>query len=69
MNLKNNKMKLKEVTPITEETLSVEEVVYIILFQETLILDIDELQKHGINVSDIHKLKNAGICTIKVIIN
>ncbi|KAI9138068.1 RecA-like protein DMC1 [Paraphysoderma sedebokerense] len=28
-------------------------------------LDIDELQKQGINASDIQKLKGAGICTVK----
>ncbi|KXN66360.1 hypothetical protein CONCODRAFT_43819, partial [Conidiobolus coronatus NRRL 28638] len=31
------------------------------------ILDVDELQSHGINVSDINKLKSNGICTIKAI--
>jgi meiotic recombination protein DMC1 len=28
-------------------------------------VSIDELQDHGINVADITKLKNAGICTVK----
>uniref|UniRef100_A0A8C0JMV0 Meiotic recombination protein n=1 Tax=Canis lupus dingo TaxID=286419 RepID=A0A8C0JMV0_CANLU len=33
--------------------------------QESLFQDIDLLQKHGINVADIKKLKSVGICTIK----
>ncbi|KAI4545885.1 hypothetical protein MG293_002440 [Ovis ammon polii] len=32
---------------------------------ESLFQDIDLLQKHGINVADIKKLKSVGICTIK----
>ncbi|XP_060076838.1 meiotic recombination protein DMC1/LIM15 homolog [Ylistrum balloti] len=32
---------------------------------ESLFQDIDMLQNHGINVADIKKLKQAGICTIK----
>lgn len=28
--------------------------------------DIDELQKHGIGMADISKLKAAGICTVRV---
>jgi hypothetical protein len=35
---------------------------YTLLF---VIVEIDELQNHGINVADITKLKQAGICTIK----
>uniref|UniRef100_A0A452QSP5 Meiotic recombination protein n=1 Tax=Ursus americanus TaxID=9643 RepID=A0A452QSP5_URSAM len=35
------------------------------LLQESLFQDIDLLQKHGINVADIKKLKSVGICTIK----
>jgi meiotic recombination protein DMC1 len=30
-----------------------------------LIVDIDSLQNHGINVADLKKLKSAGICTIR----
>ncbi|XP_012493434.1 PREDICTED: meiotic recombination protein DMC1/LIM15 homolog [Propithecus coquereli] len=33
--------------------------------EESLFQDIDLLQKHGINVADIKKLKSVGICTIK----
>lgn len=33
--------------------------------EENLFQDVDILQKHGINVADIKKLKSAGICTIK----
>ncbi|KAL5018656.1 hypothetical protein ScPMuIL_004378 [Solemya velum] len=33
--------------------------------EESLFQDIDLLQNHGINVADIKKLKQAGICTIK----
>ncbi|XP_063382041.1 meiotic recombination protein DMC1/LIM15 homolog [Cydia fagiglandana] len=33
--------------------------------EETFFQDVDILQKHGINVADIKKLKTAGICTIK----
>ncbi|XP_026650378.1 meiotic recombination protein DMC1/LIM15 homolog isoform X3 [Zonotrichia albicollis] len=33
--------------------------------EESFFQDIDLLQKHGINVADIKKLKAAGICTIK----
>uniref|UniRef100_A0A2K5MPW1 DNA meiotic recombinase 1 n=1 Tax=Cercocebus atys TaxID=9531 RepID=A0A2K5MPW1_CERAT len=33
--------------------------------EEYLFQDIDLLQKHGINVADIKKLKSVGICTIK----
>ncbi|XP_046549994.1 meiotic recombination protein DMC1/LIM15 homolog [Haliotis rubra] len=33
--------------------------------EESIFLDIDQLQNHGINVADIKKLKQAGICTIK----
>ena len=32
---------------------------------ESFFQDIDELQNHGINVADIKKLKQAGICTVK----
>lgn len=32
---------------------------------ESFFVDVDILQKHGINVADIKKLKGAGICTIK----
>ncbi|XP_065437084.1 meiotic recombination protein DMC1/LIM15 homolog isoform X1 [Chrysemys picta bellii] len=34
-------------------------------FPESLFQDIDLLQKHGINVADIKKLKSVGICTVK----
>jgi meiotic recombination protein DMC1 len=30
------------------------------------IVSVDELQNHGINVSDILKLKSSGICSISV---
>jgi hypothetical protein len=30
------------------------------------LIDVDELQNHGINAADITKLKLAGVCTIKV---
>ena len=30
-----------------------------------VIQDIDALQQHGINASDINKIKGAGICTIR----
>lgn len=33
--------------------------------EESLFQDIDLLQNHGINVADIKKLKQSGICTIK----
>ncbi|KAK7507228.1 hypothetical protein BaRGS_00001163 [Batillaria attramentaria] len=33
--------------------------------EESFFQDIDQLQNHGINVADIKKLKQAGICTIK----
>lgn len=33
--------------------------------EESLFQDIDLLQNHGINITDIKKLKQAGICTIK----
>ncbi|XP_069359077.1 meiotic recombination protein DMC1/LIM15 homolog isoform X2 [Maniola hyperantus] len=33
--------------------------------EESFFQDVDILQKHGINVADIKKLKGAGICTIK----
>ncbi|XP_063623812.1 meiotic recombination protein DMC1/LIM15 homolog [Cydia splendana] len=33
--------------------------------EDTFFQDVDILQKHGINVADIKKLKTAGICTIK----
>uniref|UniRef100_A0A3P8RWF0 Meiotic recombination protein n=1 Tax=Amphiprion percula TaxID=161767 RepID=A0A3P8RWF0_AMPPE len=33
--------------------------------QESFFQDIDLLQKHGINVADIKKLKSVGICTVK----
>ncbi|KAL2775593.1 meiotic recombination protein DMC1/LIM15-like protein isoform 1 [Daubentonia madagascariensis] len=33
--------------------------------EESLFQDIDLLQKHGINVADIKKLKSVGICTVK----
>uniref|UniRef100_A0A8C6GB39 DNA meiotic recombinase 1 n=1 Tax=Mus spicilegus TaxID=10103 RepID=A0A8C6GB39_MUSSI len=33
--------------------------------EESLFQDIDLLQKHGINMADIKKLKSVGICTIK----
>lgn len=29
------------------------------------LIDVDELQNHGINAADITKLKQAGVCTIK----
>lgn len=32
----------------------------------TRLKEIDELQNHGINASDITKLKQAGICTVRV---
>lgn len=32
---------------------------------ESFFQDVDILQKHGINVADIKKLKASGICTIK----
>jgi endonuclease III-like uncharacterized protein len=28
--------------------------------------EVDELQMHGIGVADIHKLKSAGVCTVRV---
>jgi hypothetical protein len=28
--------------------------------------EVDELQMHGIGVADIHKLKAAGVCTVRV---
>ncbi|KAI9293002.1 hypothetical protein K502DRAFT_294484, partial [Neoconidiobolus thromboides FSU 785] len=31
------------------------------------LIEIDELQSHGINSSDISKLKSNGICTIKAV--
>ncbi|KAL1767267.1 meiotic recombination protein DMC1/LIM15-like isoform X1 [Sigmodon hispidus] len=34
-------------------------------FLESLFQDIDLLQKHGINMADIKKLKSVGICTVK----
>lgn len=33
--------------------------------EESFFQDVDILQKHGINVADIKKLKAVGICTIK----
>ncbi|XP_056379844.1 meiotic recombination protein DMC1/LIM15 homolog isoform X2 [Hyla sarda] len=33
--------------------------------EESFFQDIDMLQKHGINVADIKKLKSVGICTVK----
>ncbi|XP_058872391.1 meiotic recombination protein DMC1/LIM15 homolog [Acipenser ruthenus] len=33
--------------------------------EESFFQDIDLLQKHGINVADIKKLKTVGICTVK----
>eukprot|EP00095_Tigriopus_kingsejongensis_P008500 maker-scaffold18_size714446-snap-gene-6.35 protein:Tk08500 transcript:maker-scaffold18_size714446-snap-gene-6.35-mRNA-1 annotation:"meiotic recombination protein dmc1 lim15 homolog" len=33
--------------------------------EDDFILDIDQLQAHGINVADLKKLKSAGICTVK----
>uniref|UniRef100_A0A2K5PZB2 Meiotic recombination protein n=1 Tax=Cebus imitator TaxID=2715852 RepID=A0A2K5PZB2_CEBIM len=33
--------------------------------EESLFQDIDLLQKHGINMADIKKLKSVGICTVK----
>ncbi|KAK7113075.1 meiotic recombination protein DMC1/LIM15 homolog [Littorina saxatilis] len=33
--------------------------------EESFFQDIDQLQNHGINVADIKKLKQSGICTIK----
>ncbi|XP_078286503.1 meiotic recombination protein DMC1/LIM15 homolog isoform X2 [Rhinoraja longicauda] len=33
--------------------------------EESFFQDIDLLQKHGINVADIKKMKTAGICTVK----
>ncbi|CAH0729858.1 unnamed protein product, partial [Brenthis ino] len=33
--------------------------------EESFFQDVDILQKHGINVADIKKLKGAGICTVK----
>ncbi|XP_075689685.1 meiotic recombination protein DMC1/LIM15 homolog isoform X3 [Rhinoderma darwinii] len=33
--------------------------------EESFFQDIDMLQKHGINASDIKKLKSVGICTVK----
>uniref|UniRef100_A0A4W5JD68 Meiotic recombination protein n=1 Tax=Hucho hucho TaxID=62062 RepID=A0A4W5JD68_9TELE len=33
--------------------------------QESFFQDIDTLQKHGINMADLKKLKSAGICTVK----
>uniref|UniRef100_A0A4W6BPV1 Meiotic recombination protein n=1 Tax=Lates calcarifer TaxID=8187 RepID=A0A4W6BPV1_LATCA len=33
--------------------------------QESFFQDIDLLQKHGINMADIKKLKSVGICTVK----
>lgn len=33
--------------------------------EESFFQDVDLLQKHGINVADIKKLKASGICTIK----
>ncbi|KAK7918682.1 hypothetical protein WMY93_009966 [Mugilogobius chulae] len=33
--------------------------------EESFFQDIDQLQKHGINMADIKKLKSVGICTVK----
>ncbi|CAB1313090.1 unnamed protein product [Coregonus sp. 'balchen'] len=33
--------------------------------QESFFQDIDTLQKHGINMADLKKLKSVGICTVK----
>lgn len=33
--------------------------------EESFFQDVDILQKHGINVADLKKLKAVGICTIK----
>lgn len=33
--------------------------------EESFFQDVDILQQHGINVADVKKLKDAGICTIK----
>ena len=33
--------------------------------EDVFFQDIDLLQNHGINVADIKKLKQAGICTVK----
>ncbi|KAF9577053.1 Meiotic recombination protein dmc1, partial [Lunasporangiospora selenospora] len=33
--------------------------------EEMFFTEIDELQNHGINVADIVKLKQAGICTVR----
>ncbi|XP_068111036.1 meiotic recombination protein DMC1/LIM15 homolog [Hyperolius riggenbachi] len=34
-------------------------------YEEAFIQDIDMLQKYGLNVADIKKLKSVGICTVK----
>uniref|UniRef100_A0A8C4T9C7 Meiotic recombination protein n=1 Tax=Erpetoichthys calabaricus TaxID=27687 RepID=A0A8C4T9C7_ERPCA len=42
-----------------------DELLIIIFWQDSFFQDIDLLQKHGINMADIKKLKMVGICTIK----
>ncbi|KAL0625363.1 Meiotic recombination protein DMC1/LIM15-like protein [Plecturocebus cupreus] len=42
-----------------------QEIENILANMESLFQDIDLLQKHGINMADIKKLKSVGICTIK----
>lgn len=36
---------------------------------EPAIVSIDELQSHGVNASDIQKLRGAGVCSIAVSIH
>ncbi|KAJ8319593.1 hypothetical protein KUTeg_002851 [Tegillarca granosa] len=53
-------MQTTEDQVVEEETAGVEDD-----DEESLFQDIDMLQNHGINVADIKKLKQVGICTIK----
>ncbi|KAL4239459.1 Meiotic recombination protein dmc1 [Mactra antiquata] len=52
-------MMLESADQVVEESVVAED------DEESLFQDIDMLQNHGINVADIKKLKQAGICTIK----
>uniref|UniRef100_A0A8K9WTD2 Meiotic recombination protein n=1 Tax=Oncorhynchus mykiss TaxID=8022 RepID=A0A8K9WTD2_ONCMY len=38
---------------------------HVLYQQESFFQDIDTLQKHGINMADLKKLKSVGICTVK----
>ncbi|XP_075225562.1 meiotic recombination protein DMC1/LIM15 homolog [Lycorma delicatula] len=48
-----------------EEQVVLEEDVFDSYEDESLFHDVDMLQRHGINVADIKKLKSSGICTVK----